>query len=147
MSIGTLIRFEHEYEHEVESSRFKPKEDCMKYVDGYVLPVPKKNLLAYRRMAAKAGKVWREHGALEFRECVGEDLKTKKVKSFPNLVKPKPGETVVFSWIVFKSRAHRDAVNAKVMKDPRLAEMMDMKAMPFDPKRMAYGGFEVMVDA
>jgi uncharacterized protein YbaA (DUF1428 family) len=119
----------------------------VKYVDGYVLPVPKKNLPAYRRMAAKAGKVWREHGALEFRECVGEDLKTKKIKSFPSLVKPKPGETVVFSWIVFKSRAHRDAVNAKVMKDPRLAKMMDMKAMPFDPKRMACGGFEVMVDA
>jgi uncharacterized protein YbaA (DUF1428 family) len=118
----------------------------MKYVDGYVLPVPKKNLPAYRRMAAKAGKVWREHGALQFRECVGEDLKTKKVKSFPNLVKPKPGETVVFSWIVFKSRAHRDAVNAKVMKDPRLAKMMAMKA-PFDWKRMAYGGFELMVDA
>ena len=98
-------------------------------------------------MAQKAGKVWREHGALQFRECVGEDLKTKKVKSFPNLVKPKRGETVVFSWIVFKSRAHRDAVNAKVMKDPRLAKMMDMKAMPFDWKRMAYGGFEVMVDA
>lgn len=118
----------------------------MKYVDGYVLPVPKKNLLAYRRMAAKAGKVWREHGALEFRECIGEDLKTKKIKSFPNLVKPKPGETVVFSWIVFKSRAHRDAVNARVMKDPRLAKMMDMKAIPFDSKRMAYGGFKVMVD-
>ena len=118
----------------------------MKYVDGYVLPVPKKNLPAYRRMAQKAGKVWREHGALEFRECVGDDLKTKKIKSFPSLVKPKPGETVVFSWIVFRSRAHRDAVNAKVMKDPRLAKMMDMKAMPFDPKRMAYGGFEVMVD-
>ena len=118
----------------------------MKYVDGYVLPVPKKNLPAYRRMATKAGKVWREHGTLEFRECVGEDLKTKKIKSFPSLVKPKPGETVVFSWIVFKSRAHRDAVNAKVMKDPRLAKMMDMKSMPFDSKRMAYGGFEVMVD-
>ena len=118
----------------------------MKYVDGYVLPVPKKNLPAYRRMAAKAGKVWRERGALEFRECVCEDLKTKKIKSFPNLVKPKPGETVVFSWIVFKSRAHRDAVNAKVMKDPRLAKMMDMKAIPFDSKRMAYGGFEIMVD-
>jgi uncharacterized protein YbaA (DUF1428 family) len=118
----------------------------MKYVDGYVLPVPKKNLPAYRRMAAKAGKVWREHGALEFRECVGEDLKTKKIKPFPNLVKPKPGETVVFSWIVFKSRAHRDAVNARVMKDPRLAKMMNMKAIPFDSKRMAYGGFKVMVD-
>jgi uncharacterized protein YbaA (DUF1428 family) len=118
----------------------------MKYVDGYVLPVPKKNLPAYRRMALKAGKVWREHGALEFRECVGDDLKTKKVKSFPQLVKPKRGETVVFSWIVFKSRAHRDAVNAKVMKDPRLAKMMDMKAMPFDSKRMAYGGFKVIVE-
>jgi len=118
----------------------------MKYVDGFVLPVPKKNLTAYRRMAAKAGKVWREHGALQFRECVGDDLKTKKIKSFPSLVKPKPGETVVFSWIVFKSRAHRDAVNARVMKDPRLAKMMDMKAMPFDSKRMAYGGFKVMVD-
>jgi uncharacterized protein YbaA (DUF1428 family) len=119
----------------------------MKYVDGYVLPVPKKNLAAYRRMAEKAGKVWREHGALEFRECVGDDLKTKKIRSFPSVVKPKPGETVVFSWIVFKSRAHRDAVNAKVMKDPRLAKMMDMKAMPFESKRMAYGGFQMMVDA
>jgi uncharacterized protein YbaA (DUF1428 family) len=118
----------------------------MKYVDGYVLPVPKKNLDAYRRMAQKAGKVWREHGALEFRECVGDDLKTKKIKSFPSLVKPKPGETVMFSWIVFKSRAHRGAVNARVMKDPRLAKMMDMKAIPFDSKRMAYGGFKVMVD-
>ena len=118
----------------------------MKCVDGYVLPVPKKNLPVYRRMAEEAGKVWREHGALEFRECVGDDLKTKKIKSFPSVVKPKPGETVVFSWIVFKSRAHRDAVNAKVMKDPRLAKMMDMKSMPFDSKRMAYGGFKGMVD-
>ena len=118
----------------------------MKCVDGYVLPVPKKNLPVYRRMAEEAGKVWREHGALEFRECVGDDLKTKKIKSFPSMVKPKRGETVVFSWIVFKSRAHRDAVNAKVMKDPRLAKMMDMKAMPFDSKRMVYGGFNVMVD-
>lgn len=119
----------------------------MKYVDGYVLPVPTKNLAAYRRMAAKAGKVWREHGALEFRECVGDDLKTKKIKSFPKLVKLKSGETVMFSWIVFKSRAHRDRVNAKVMKDPRLIRMMKSKAMPFDSKRMAYGGFKVMVDA
>src|SRR6266516_5194068 len=118
----------------------------MKYVDGYVLHVPKKNLQAYRRMADRAGKVWREHGALEFRECVGEDLKTKNIKSFPSMVKPKPGETVVFSWIVFKSRAHRDAVNAKVMKDPQLAKMMRSKAMPFDSKRMVYGGFKVMVD-
>lgn len=118
----------------------------MKYVDGYVLPVPKKNLTAYRRMARKAGKVWREHGALEFRECVGDDLKTKMAASFPGTLKIKPGETVFFSWIVFKSRAHRDSVNAKVMKDPRLAKMMDTKAIPFDSKRMLYGGFKIMVD-
>ena len=118
----------------------------MKYVDGFVLPVPKKNLSIYRRMAQKAGKVWREHGALEFRECVGDDLKTKMAASFPGTLKIKPGETVVFSWIVFKSRAHRDSVNAKVMKDPRLAKMMDMKAMPFDSKRMLYGGFKIVVD-
>lgn len=117
----------------------------MNYVDGYVVPVPKKNLTAYRRMAQKAGKVWREHGALEFRECVGDDLKTKMVASFPHTLKLKPGETVVFSWIMFKSRAHRDSVNAKVMKDPRLAKMMDMKAIPFDSKRMVYGGFKVLV--
>lgn len=119
----------------------------MKYVDGYVLPVPKKNLPAYRRMAEKAGKIWREYGALEFRECVGDDLKTKMVASFPRTIKLKPGEVVIFSWIVFKSRAHRDSVNAKVMKDPRLAKMMDMKAMPFDSKRMVYGGFKVIVEA
>ena len=119
----------------------------MKYVDGYVLPVPKRNLPAYRRMAQKAAKVWREHGALEFRECVGDDLKTKMVMSFPRTIKLKAGEIVVFSWIVFKSRADRDRVNARVMKDPRLAKMMDPKAMPFDSKRMVYGGFKVMVDA
>jgi uncharacterized protein YbaA (DUF1428 family) len=118
----------------------------MKYIDGYVLPVPKKNLAVYRRMARKGGKIWREHGALEFCECVGDDLKAKWAVPFPNMVKLKPGETVVFSWIAFKSRAHRDSVNAKVMKDPRLAKMMDVKAMPFDPKRMAYGGFKAMVD-
>jgi uncharacterized protein YbaA (DUF1428 family) len=118
----------------------------MKYVDGYVLPVSKKNLPAYRRMAQKAGKVWREHGALEFRECVGDDLKTRMAVSFPRTLRLKPGETVVFSWIVFKSRAHRDSVNAKVMKDPRLAKMMDVKAMPFDSKRMVYGGFKVVVE-
>jgi uncharacterized protein YbaA (DUF1428 family) len=118
----------------------------MKYVDGYVLPVPKKNLAAYRRMAMKAGKVWRDHGALEFRECAGDDLKTKMAVSFSSTIKLKPGETVVFSWIVFKSRADRDRVNAKVMKDPRLAKMMDMKSMPFDSKRMVYGGFKTMVD-
>lgn len=118
----------------------------MEYVDGFVVPVPKKNLQAYRRMAEKAGKIWREHGALEFRECVADDVKVGKITSFPQSVKLKRGETVVFSWIVFKSRAHRDRVNAKVMKDPRLADMMDPKAMPFDGKRLIYGGFKVMVD-
>jgi uncharacterized protein YbaA (DUF1428 family) len=119
----------------------------MKYVDGYVLPVPKKNLAAYRRMAIECSKVWRKHGALEFRECVDDDLKTIKIKSFPSMVKSKRGETVLFSWIVYKSRAHRDSVNDKVLKDPRMARMMKAKKMPFDPKRMVYGGFKVMVDA
>ena len=119
----------------------------MKYVDGYVLPVPKKNLPTYRRMAQKAGKIWREYGALQFCECVGDDLEVKMAASFPRTIKLKRGEVVVFSWIVFKSRAHRDSVNAKVMKDPRLAKMMDPKAMPFDSKRMVYGGFKVVVDA
>ena len=118
-----------------------------RYVDGFVLPVPKKNVQAYRRMAQKAGKVWRDHGALEFRECVGQDLKSKFGKTFPRAIKAKPAETVFFSWIVFKSRAHRDRVNAKVMKDPRIAKMMDPKAMPFDHKRMLYGGFKVLVEA
>jgi uncharacterized protein YbaA (DUF1428 family) len=117
-----------------------------KYVDGFVLPVPKGKVDAYRRMARKAGKVWREHGALEFRECVAEDVKPGKVTSFPQSVKRKGGETVVFSWITFKSRAHRDRVNAKAMEDPRLADMMDATDMPFDAKRMVYGGFEVLVD-
>jgi uncharacterized protein YbaA (DUF1428 family) len=98
-------------------------------------------------MAQKAGKIWREHGALEFRECAGDDLNVKMGVPFPRRVKLKPGETVVFSWIVFKSRAHRDGVNAKVMKDPRLAKMMDAKSMPFDVRRMAYGGFKILVDA
>ena len=118
----------------------------MRYVDGYVLPVPKKNVAAYRRMAQKAGKVWRDHGALEFIECVADDVKPGKHTSFPQSVRLKPGETVVFSWIVFKSRAQRDRVNAKVMKDPRLANMMDPKAMPFDAKRMFWGGFKVLVE-
>ncbi|GMU93901.1 MAG: hypothetical protein AMXMBFR4_29590 [Candidatus Hydrogenedentota bacterium] len=116
----------------------------MKYVDGYVLPVPKKNLKRYRSMALKAGKIWREHGALEYRECVGDDLKNKWGVPFPRLAKLKRGEIVVFSWIVFKSRAHRDKVNAKVMKDPRLSKMPP--PMPFDIKRMAYGGFTTIVD-
>jgi uncharacterized protein YbaA (DUF1428 family) len=117
------------------------------YVDGFVVPVPKKNLDAYRRMAQAAGKVWREYGALEFRECVAEDVKMGKLTSFPRSVLRKPGETVIFSWIVYKSRADRDRINAKVMKDPRLAKMMEGKDMPFDAKRMIYGGFEVLVEA
>lgn len=117
-----------------------------KYVDGFVLPIPKKNVQAYRRIARKAGKIWREHGALQYRECAGEDLDATFGVSFARIMKVKPGETVVLAWIVYESRAHRDRVNAKVMKDPRLAEMMDPKAMPFNPKRMAYGGFKVLVD-
>jgi uncharacterized protein YbaA (DUF1428 family) len=117
-----------------------------KYVDGFVLPVPKRKVDAYRRIARKAGKIWLEHGALEFRECVADDVKVGEVTSFPQSVQLKRGETVVFSWIVFKSRAHRDRVNAKVMEDPRLAESMDAKNMPFDAKRMVYGGFNVLVD-
>lgn len=116
-----------------------------RYVDGFVLPVPKKKLRAYRDLARKAGKIWRELGALEYRECVGEDLKVKFGKPFPRTIQVKPGETVVFSWITYKSRKHRDQVNVKVMKDPRIASMCDAKSMPFDPKRMLYGGFEVLV--
>jgi len=118
----------------------------MRYVDGYVIPVPKKNLRAYMKIAQKAGEIWREHGALEYCESAGDDLAPKWGAHFPKLVKVKPGETVVFSWIVYKSRAHRDRVNAKVMKDPRLSEMMDPKDMPFDIKRMVYGGFKILVD-
>ena len=120
-----------------------------RYVDGFVVPVPRRKLDAYRRMSRKSGKIWREHGALEFKECVADDVPLGKVTSFPRSVKRKKDETVVFSWITFKSRAHRDRVNKKVMDDPRLAEMMDpenMKNMPFDAKRMIYGGFEVVVD-
>jgi uncharacterized protein YbaA (DUF1428 family) len=119
----------------------------MPYVDGFVVPVPKKQVQAYRRLAQKAGKIWKEYGALEFRECVADDVKKGKWTSFPRSVKLKPSETVFFSWIVFKSRAHRDRVNAKVMKDKRLGTMMDGKRMPFDGKRMIYGGFKVLVEA
>lgn len=118
-----------------------------RYGDGYVLPVPKKHLETYRRMGLRAGRIWREHGALEYRECAGDDLDVKMLVPFPRRIKVKRGETVVFSWIVFKSRAHRDRVNARVMKDPRLANTMDPKSMPFDVKRMVYGGFKVLVDA
>ena len=119
----------------------------MSYVDGFVVPVPKRKLNAYRRMAQKAGKVWRDHGALEFRECVADDVKPGKRTSFPRSVKLKGSETVWFSYIVYKSRQHRDRVMAKVMKDKRLAPMMDLKALPFDSKRMIFGGFKVLVDA
>jgi len=119
----------------------------MRYVDGFVLAVPKKNLKAYVQMAQKAGKIWKEHGALEYRECVGDDLKVKMGLPFPRLAKLKAGETVIFSWIVYKSRSHRDRVNAKVMKDSRITGMCDDKSMPFDVKRMAYGGFKVVVEA
>jgi uncharacterized protein YbaA (DUF1428 family) len=118
----------------------------MPYVDGFLLPVPQKNVKLYRRIAQLAGKIWRQHGALEFRECVGDDLKPKMGMPFSRAVRQKPSETVVFSWIVFKSRTHRDRVNAKVMKDPRMAKMMEKGPMPFDEKRMAYGGFKVLVN-
>jgi len=118
----------------------------MPYVDGFVLPVPKKNLKAYVKMAQAAGKIWKEHGALEFRECAGDDLNVQWGVPFSKIMKLKPGETVMFSYIVFKSRAHRDRVNAKVMKDPRMDAMMEGKEMPFDVKRMAYGGFKALVD-
>jgi uncharacterized protein YbaA (DUF1428 family) len=116
----------------------------MKYVDGYVLPVPKKNLKDYIRMARMGEKMLRKHGALDYKECVGDDLKTKWGTPFPRMMKLKPGETVVFSYIVFKSRAHRDRVNAKVMKE--MEKMCESKDMPFDVKRMVYGGFKVLVE-
>jgi uncharacterized protein YbaA (DUF1428 family) len=116
----------------------------MRYADGFIVPVPKAKLEAYRKLAKKAAKIWKEHGALEVRECLAEDVKVGKLTSFPRSVKLKPGETVVFSWIVYKSRADRDRVNAKVMNDPRLK--MDMKEMPFDGKRLIYGGFDIIVD-
>jgi uncharacterized protein YbaA (DUF1428 family) len=122
-------------------------EDDMAYVDGFIVPVPTKNLKAYRSMAQKAGKIWREYGALEFRECVADDVKVGKWTSFPQSVKLEKDETVVFSYIVYKSRAQRDRINAKIMKDKRLAGMMDPKTTPFDAKRMIYGGFKVLVEA
>ena len=119
----------------------------MAYVDGYVVPVPKKNLKSYRRISALAGKVWREHGAVDYKECLADDMNTGTGLPFPKLVKPRRGETIIFSFVVFKSRAHHDRVNKAVIKDPRLAEMVKPGAMPFDVKRMAYGGFKVIVDA
>src|SRR5262245_33485008 len=115
------------------------------YVDGFVVPVPKKNLGAYRALARKAGKVWRKYGALEYVECVADDVKAGKWTSFPQSVKLKPSEVVWFSWIVYKSRKDRDRINAKVMKDPRIAAMGGIETLPFDGKRMIYGGFKVVV--
>jgi uncharacterized protein YbaA (DUF1428 family) len=133
--------------HEPAPSPAATTEDEMHYVDGFVVPVPRKNLKSYKRMAVKASKVWRDHGAIEVVECVADDVKKGKWTSFPRSVKLKPGEVVVFSYIVYKSRKDRDRVMGKVMKDPRLAEMMDPKNMPFDGKRMIWGGFKTMVEA
>ena len=119
----------------------------MNYVDGFVVPVPTSKLAAYKSMAKKSGKIWREHGALAYHECVADDVKPGKVTSFPQSVKLKPGETVVFAWVVYKSRAQRDRTMAKVMNDPRLAAFMDPKKLPFDGKRMFFGGFKEIVVA
>lgn len=117
-----------------------------RYVDGFVLPVPKAKLAAYRRLARRAGQVWREHGALEYIECVADDVKPGKHTSFPQSVKLKPDETVIFAWIVYASKAQRDRINARVMKDPRIADMHDLKSLPFDGKRMFWGGFKAIVE-
>ena len=118
----------------------------MAYVDGFVVPVPKKNLPAYRKMSAKAGKIWREHGALDYKECAGDDLNVKFGVPFTKMMKSKPGETVVFAYIVYKSKKDRDRINAKVMADPRMDMMFKDMKMPFDVKRMVYGGFKTLVD-
>ena len=118
----------------------------MRYIDGFVIPIPKKNVAAYRRIARKAGKIWCDHGALQYVESVGDDLKVKMGQPFTKIAKTTAGETVIFAWIVYKSRAHRDRVNAKVMKDPRMLTMMKRGQMPFDVTRMTYGGFQALVD-
>jgi len=118
-----------------------------RYVDGFVIPIAKKNIPAYKRMATLASKVWKDHGALEYIECVGDDLNVKYGLPFPRGINAKPAETVVFAYIVYKSKAHRDRVNAKVMKDPRLAKSMESDKMPFDCERMLFGGFQVLVSA
>ena len=118
----------------------------MSYVDGYVVPVPKKKINEYKKMAQKASKVWMEHGALDYKECVADDVKRGKTTSFLRSVKAKPSETVVFAYVVYKSRTHRDQVNKKVMSDPRLKDMCDPKNMPFDARRMFWGGFKTLVE-
>ena len=116
----------------------------MSYVDGFVLAVPEDKIADYKKMARKGGKIWREHGALAYVECMGDDVPVGKLTSFTRAVKLKPGEIVVFSWIVYRSRADRDAINKKVFADPRLK--MDMAKMPFDAKRMIFGGFKTMIE-
>jgi uncharacterized protein YbaA (DUF1428 family) len=118
----------------------------MPYVDGFIVPVPKKKLAEYKKISLKAGKVWKDHGAIDYHECVADDVKVGKWTSFPRSVKLKKNETVVFSWITYKSRKHRDAVMKKVMADKRLADMMNPKSMPFDTKRMIFGGFKSFID-
>ena len=118
----------------------------MAYVDGFLIPLPKKNIAAYRRIARKAGKIWREHGALEYRECIADDLTAEGMTSFAKRTAVKAGETVVFSWVVYRSKSDRNRVIAKVMADPRLSEMMDPGKSPFNVKRMSYGGFKLLVD-
>jgi uncharacterized protein YbaA (DUF1428 family) len=118
-----------------------------RYVDGFVIAVPKKNLVLYKKIAKKACAIWREYGALDYVECAGDDLVVKGMLSFTKMAKCKPSETVMFSWISYKSKAHRNSVNKMVMKDPRMAKMMSTMAMPFDMKRMAYGGFKAIVEA
>ena len=118
----------------------------MSYVDGFIVPVPKKNMKAYLALAKKAGKVWKDHGAIDYHECVADDVKPGKVTSFPQSVQLKEGETVVFSYIVYASREERDSVNAKVMEDPRLKAMMENGEPPFDGKRMFFGGFTTIVE-
>jgi uncharacterized protein YbaA (DUF1428 family) len=117
----------------------------MAYVDGFIVAVPKKNLAAYKKMARLAGKVWREHGAIDYKECLADDVPEGKITSFPRSVKQKHSETVIFAWITYKSRRARDRINKKVMADPRLKGMGPENA-PFDAKRMIYGGFTVMID-
>jgi uncharacterized protein YbaA (DUF1428 family) len=129
-----------------KSKTTKQKKINRQYIDGFVIPLPKKKIQSYRRMSQKAGKVWREYGALDYIECAGDDLNKKTGLPFLKLTKAKPGETVVFSWIIYKSKAHRNAVNAKIMKDPRIAKMMNPNDMPFEMKRMSFGGFKIIVD-
>lgn len=117
----------------------------MAYADGYVIPIPKKSVKTYQKIAAKAGKVWKDHGALDYKECVGDDLSVKWGLPFPKAMKLKKNETVIFAWVVYKNKAHRNKVNAAVMKDPRINEAMNGQKMPFDTKRMVYGGFNVIV--